>query len=299
MEARSGGYRMRPAAEIEALLAAAYPVSPDATGCVAGLRRAASYLSEGNLPLAMIAAVQLRLGEIPEEWIERLARTDTLLKAGFNPGEPRDAQGRWTEETGNNFIFILDELGDGHEGSAGSSGRNPIPTSAGGSGPAVARAWEHYPNADFRNRLAIAEQTAGNENFGYGTVLDRTDSHGQRHIALGRYQLTPPGLQAAGMTDDNGRWSGKYGIHSRAEFLADPEAQEKALTDYLNDNIRQLRANGAFAHIGETIDGVKARFPVTRAGIIAAAHRQGAPATSSYLNKIKANEFRSRRLDMN
>ncbi|MGC2081437.1 MAG: hypothetical protein WA728_36560 [Xanthobacteraceae bacterium] len=41
----------------------------------------------------------------------------------------------------------------------------------------------------------------------------------------------------------------KYGVHSRAEFLADPEAQEKALTDYLADNERQLRANGALAHM--------------------------------------------------
>lgn len=46
----------------------------------------------------------------------------------------------------------------------------------------------------------------------------------------------------------------------------------------------------------KTIDGLKARFPVTRAGIIAAAHRQGTPATARYLNKIKANGFTSRGL---
>ncbi len=162
----AGGYRVRPAAEIETLLASAYAAAPDAADCAAGLRRVAAYLAEGNLPLAMIAAVRLRLGEIPEDRIERLARADTLLKAGFNPDGPRDAQGRWTEEIGSNFILILDDLGNGQEGSAGSTGRNPIPTGAGGNGPAVARAWEHYPNADFRNRLAIAEQSAGHKNFG-------------------------------------------------------------------------------------------------------------------------------------
>ncbi len=61
------------------------------------------------------------------------------------------------------------------------------------------------------------------------------------------------------MMDCAGNWTGKYGINSRAAFLVNPDAQEKALTDYLNDNERQLRANGACSHIGETIDGLKAR----------------------------------------
>jgi hypothetical protein len=90
-----------------------------------------------------------------------------------------------------------------------------------------------------------------------------------------------------------------YGIHSPAEFLADPEAQEKALTDYINDNIRQLPAKGAFAYIGETIDGLKARFPVTRPGIIAAAHRWGPTGTAHYLDRIAANGFKSRGLKLN
>ena len=284
-----GGYRVRPAAEIEALLAAGYPVPPDATGCVAGLRRVASYLSEGNLPLAMIAAVQLRLGEIAEERIERLTRADTLLKAGFNPDEPRDAHGRWSESI--SYDFILDD--PRNEGNAGGSGGILSPSCAGGNGLAFPRAREHYPNTDFRNRLAIAERTAEHKNYGYGEVNNANDPN---LFALGRYQMTRIGLEAAGMMDGAGKWTGKYRVHSRAEFLADPEAQEKALTDYLNDNIRQLQAKGAFTHIGETIDGLKARFPVTRAGIIAAAHREGANATRDYLNRIGENGLTSKGL---
>ena len=90
-------------------------------------------------------------------------------------------------------------------------------------------------------------------------------------------------------------WKDQASITS-AEFLADPEAQENALTDYLDDNIRQLRGNGAFAHVGEVIDGLKARFPVTRAGIIAAAHREGEPATTDYLDRVKANGLSSQGL---
>lgn len=35
------------------------------------------------------------------------------------------------------------------------------------------------------------------------------------------------------MIGTNGRWTGKYGVHSRADFLANPVAQEQALTDLL------------------------------------------------------------------
>jgi hypothetical protein len=110
------------------------------------------------------------------------------------------------------------------------------------------RVWERFANADFRNKLAVAEQTADKPNFGYGEVNRRSG-------ALGRYQMTRIALQAAGMMDSAGAWTGKYGIHSSDRFLSAPEAQEKALTDYLGDNERQLRANGALGYLGKQIEG--------------------------------------------
>jgi hypothetical protein len=168
-----------------------------------------------------------------------------------------------------------------------------VPARAGGPlrrGPtADGRAWERQSNADFRNRLAAAEGNADKPNFGYGEVNEKTG-------ALGRYQMTPAALLAAGMIDTDGNWTGKYGIDSRAEFLAAPEAQEKALTDYLDETERQLRANGAFGFVGTSIDGVRGRLTVTRAGLIAAAHRAGAPATHRYLDQIARSGFTSRGL---
>lgn len=87
-----GRYQVRAAAEIAALLAAAYGSPPQTAGCIAGLHRIAKHLADSDLPLSMIAAVQLRFGEIAEERIERLARADSLLKANFDPDEPRDDQ---------------------------------------------------------------------------------------------------------------------------------------------------------------------------------------------------------------
>jgi hypothetical protein len=164
----NGGYRVRPAADIEALLAAAYGTPPEIGRCVAGLSRVAGHLRGGNLPLAMIAAVHLDFADLPEDRVERLARTERLLKANFNPAEPRDEQGRW--------------MNDGDAGRVvpiRSDGRSP-PRECGNP-----RAWEGRLNADFRNRLAVEEKTADKPNFGYGEVLDRTDPHGHRHIALG------------------------------------------------------------------------------------------------------------------
>jgi hypothetical protein len=100
--------------------------------------------------------------------------------------------------------------------------------------------------------------------------------------------------RAAGMVDANGHWTGKYGVRSDAQFLANPEAQEKALTDFLNDTERQLRANGSFDFVGTTIDGRRARFTVTRAGLIAAGHRQGAGNTHGYLVSAESYGFVTR-----
>ena len=146
--------------------------------------------------------------------------------------------------------------------------------------------WERFPNPDFRNKLAIAEQSANKPNFGYGDV--NPQSH-----ALGRYQMTADALRAAGMIDAAGNWTGRYGVHSEAQFLASLEAQEKALTDYLNNIVRQLRANGSFDYLGTVIKGRVATFTVTRAGLIAAGHREGAAETREYLDALQGSGFSS------
>jgi len=146
------GYRIRTAAEIEALLAAAYETPPDLAGCLAGLDNVSADLLAGHVALAQIRALQLRLFEIPEDRLDLLARADRLLKANFDPAEPRDRHGRWTDD---------DNDGAGGEGGGeGGSGGVMDPTNAGGSGPAISAARKNFPNADFRNRLAVAEGTA-------------------------------------------------------------------------------------------------------------------------------------------
>ncbi len=273
------GYQLRAEADIETLLAAAYDAPPDLARSLSGLRSVLGHFQRGDLSLAQIAALQLQFSEVREDRLACLIRTHELLKANFDPAQPRDDKGRWT--------------GDSDAGTV-------VPVRSRQQSPRTnPHTWERFPNSDFRNRLAVAERTADRPHFGYQEVLDRTDPNGHRHIALGRYQMTPAGLQAAGMMDKHGNWTGKYGIHSRSQFLGNPEAQEKTLSDFLNATERQLRAAGAFEHISENIEGIRDRFTITRAGLIAAGHREGVAATAGYLAKIAANGFSSKGLDLN
>jgi hypothetical protein len=48
--------------------------------------------------------------------------------------------------------------------------------------------------------------------------------------------------------------------------------------------------------VGRTIDGLSATFTITRAGLIAAAHREGAERTRDYLQQVAGNGFTSRGL---
>jgi hypothetical protein len=89
------------ALRIAALLAAAYGPGHDDAARLARLRLIATHLNETNLALAKITAVHLRLEEIGEDGIARVIRTEALLKANFDPAQPRDDHDRWTAEGGN------------------------------------------------------------------------------------------------------------------------------------------------------------------------------------------------------
>ena len=69
------------------------------------------------------------------------------------------------------------------------------------------------------------------------------------------------------------------------------------MTDVLRDYDRQLTAKGLDQHIGKKYTGVDGRnVLITRPGVIAAGHREGMGATSSYLRR-RANGQRSKKRD--
>lgn len=145
--------------------------------------------------------------------------------------------------------------------------------------------WLHHPNPAMREKLAEMESSTGKPNGGY-------DQKSATTTALGRYQILDGALLDAGWKDTHGSWTAKAqaaGVNSDDDFLKNPEAQEQALTDVTQRNTEQLRAkaNGSYARIGSTvIDSSGNKITVTEAGLIAAAHKQGARAVKDYFTWV-------------
>lgn len=81
IDRRDGRYSVRREDEVVALLEGAYGPSDDIAELSGRLRRVATHLNDANLAEAMIAAVHLKLGQIDEDAIARVVRTEALLKA--------------------------------------------------------------------------------------------------------------------------------------------------------------------------------------------------------------------------
>ena len=167
--------------------------------------------------------------------------------------------------------------------------------------------------ADLRARLVEAgiseawrgtiagKEVGGEPHDGYGTSATEVevDKQGAAHHHGGvrplsdgangperhRYRVREPPL------------AGKYGIHSKQEFLTNPKAQEAARADFTSKLEDYLENNEHLFddYKGQVITGLMGYIPITWPGLIAAAHRQGAKAGSVYLDAIESNSWDSRR----
>jgi len=94
------GFEPRPQAELDFVFAKTFGAPIDWRGRMPDLLEIARALDEKNLALAMIMTLHLRLPNLNEEQACRAKNAEALLKAGFNPDEPRDERGRWTSGGG-------------------------------------------------------------------------------------------------------------------------------------------------------------------------------------------------------
>lgn len=103
---------------------------------------------------------------------------------------------------------------------------------------------------------------------------------------LGKYQFGELALRDIGYytydgTSTNdwkaGFWTGKNGVDSRAEFLANPSAQESAIREYMGLQWEYMKS--VWAYEGQTLDGVR----ITESGMLAGAHLVGAGNLNNYL----------------
>ncbi len=133
-------------------------------------------------------------------------------------------------------------------------------------------------NTEFAITLATLESN-GQPNNGYGAWLQ----DGQGIGAIGRYGLRASSLKAIGWMDDSGNWTDKAranGVSSTESFRDNPAAQETARVEYMGNLKSELRANGSWEMIGQTVEG----HVITEAGLIAAAWKEGSGAVYKFFS---------------
>ena len=109
---------------------------------------------------------------------------------------------------------------------------------------------------------------------------------------LGRYQINDEAFEDLGYYDrTNKRWTGKGGMFSAEDFLDDPPTQETVVREFLRDAEKKLYGNGSFDPLGKRIDGIAANIPITRSGLLAAAHRRGPEGVKDYLDHIRRHNW--------
>lgn len=156
-------------------------------------------------------------------------------------------------------------------------------------------------NRTFKTDIAKAEQSQD-----YGTVNRNLKTH--QAVAVGLYQLQLKPLIDVGMLapdsksiDDPNSWIGPlaqyYGVFSLQDFLANPSAQEAALDKYLRINERYLEFDGTLQYQGRIIHGLEGDIPVTYAGLMAAAHREGHGAVFRYFQYLEKHLWDSKGIE--
>ena len=130
----------------------------------------------------------------------------------------------------------------------------------------AAAAWAGTAYSDFLRALAQREssmnQYAVNQ-YGY----------------MGLFQMGSLALQDAGFKNASGGWTGKDGVRSQSDFLANAQAQINAVTAYQQKAEAFILSKKLDAAIGTTINGV----PITASGLIAGYHLVGPTALTNFI----------------
>jgi hypothetical protein len=92
------GFEPRWVGEVDFVLSAAMNRPVHFASKMGGLKAAADALEKGDLARAMLVTQFMWLPSLPDEGaLQRAVEADSLTKAGFNPDQPRDDGGRWTD----------------------------------------------------------------------------------------------------------------------------------------------------------------------------------------------------------
>ena len=104
---------------------------------------------------------------------------------------------------------------------------------------------------------------------------------------LGKYQHGEEALIALGYytkdgttrNDWRGKWTGKYGVFSKEDFLNSPLVQEIAAQELTASNWKIAKLYKLDRFVGKKMHGVQ----ITRAGILAAMHLKGPKSVNNFI----------------
>lgn len=105
---------------------------------------------------------------------------------------------------------------------------------------------------------------------------------------LGAYQFGEAALIDLGLVrrdrdpydnDFGGGWTGKYGIRSADDFLANQEVQDRLMQDWLRVMWSYIEMHAIDGYAGKTVGQVK----LTASGMLAASHLLGAGALKDFI----------------
>ena len=246
-------------------LAGSAPI--DFIGRMSGLQAVAAALNEGNQCLAHILAVHLRLPELDAELVQRITKFDAAelrLPRGVPDG------GEWTEDDDAAISPV------GYKPSAKT--RVDFETDL------------RYAPKALRDSIAAYEQAKDHQrsDADYGVVNPRTG-------AMGLYQFLDSTLIGNGLKTQLGpngwgdtAFATAFGIKTDREFLGNHDAQDAAMAQMIKGLLPEMLP--VYAKYGErTYIGIEGHpITVTKAGIVAAMHREGGKNVRAYFAKFHA-----------
>lgn len=94
----SEGYRCLSPAEAAVIQGLLFGGSEDPGWLFRQCTRIAHALARGDIVMAQLYGLQIPLPDLDDGRLQQLARAAPFIKADFNPDQPRDWHGRWTED---------------------------------------------------------------------------------------------------------------------------------------------------------------------------------------------------------
>lgn len=223
----------------------------------------------------------------PPSPLKPVTGEDGPLPSGDGPGTPTDTGG---EPRSPWLIAAANQERRRQATRPNPSGNNVA------AGQPPLRFWTTDVNRNYLEAIA-ARESGGNPDHGYGA----------RHPggALGRYQMMPDTLVDAKWFDRGKdgalvptERAAAFGVRSLEDLRRNAPAQEEVMRVISRRNEEQATEQKLWDRLGLVYQGRNGQIAVTPAGIAAAAHRQGAPATRRYFDKLAANGWDSKSADL-